>query len=416
MKLFDNYNRISLFFTVLIIIITGVVYYYTISYILNGQVDQDLVVEENEIFDYAKLNNKLPQVFKSEDLKITFTPAGNTPINREFSDLKIFNEREKERESARSLQSTVVVNGIRYRITIIESKVETEDLIRAIFLITLCITLVLIISLMAINRILIRNLWQPFYQMLKQITLFNLADKNTITGLETNIDEFKEMNREITAMSLRVRRDYQELKNFVENASHELMTPIAVINSKMDTLVQDGLITERQGVLVGEVYQTLTRMKRLNKSMLLLSRIESRLISEQHELNLRKMLGSTIAAFQELFTIKRISVTTDLKDAGIVMNRDLLEILLSNLLGNAVNHNHENGKITVSLQPGLLSVANTGNSTALETEIIFQRFNKSADSEGSGLGLTLIKEICELYSYKLTYRFHDGMHCFAVSF
>jgi len=416
MKLFDNYNRISLFFTVLIIIITGIVYYYTISYVLTGQVDQDLNVEEHEIFDHVRLNHKLPQVFKSEDLKISFQPVGKEVIRRQFINTDLWNEQEREKESARGLITSVSVDGINYRVTIIESKVETEDLIRVIFLITLFIIFLLILLLFIINRVLIRKLWQPFYQMLDQITQFNLTDKNTITAPDTRIDEFREMNREVTAMSLRVRSDYQELKNFVENASHELMTPIAVINSKLDTLVQDSSLTDNQGRLLGEVYQTLAKMKKMNKAMLLLSHIENRLIQEEEILDLKYRINDTLNEFHELFSSKKIQITASLQDASIRMNKSLLDILLNNLIGNAVNHNFEGGSINISLSQGNLTIANTGPSGALEKDMIFQRFNKSASSEGTGLGLTLVKEICETYAFGLIYNHENEMHIFSVQF
>lgn len=416
MKLLDKYNRISLLTTILVIIITGIIYYFTISYILTGQVDKDLVVEENEIFDYVRLNHKLPQVFKSDDLKIHFQPIADSVIKRQFINTRYLDEQDREREAGRGLISSVSVQGVNYRITIIESKVKTEDLIRVIFFITLGIILVLMLVLVIINRLVIKNLWQPFYQMLRQIKLFNLTDHNSITTLDTAIEEFKDMNQEVTAMSLRVSRDYQELKSFVENAAHELMTPLAVMNSKLDTLMQSGELTNRQGALIGEVYAMVSKMKKLNKSMLLLSRIENRLIHEQDTLDLKQKVNDILNDFQELFIAKQLKLSTNLQDVTVVMNKDLADILLNNLLGNAIRHNYPGGDINVLLNNNTLTVANTGKAEALENTLIFQRFHKSNDSEGTGLGLTLSREICESYGFKLTYSYQQNRHTFTVHF
>lgn len=416
MKLLDKYNRISLLTTVLVIIITGIIYYFTISYILTNQVDKDLLVEENEIFDYVKLNHRLPQVFKSEDLKIHFQPVAPGSVKRQFIDTRYRDEKDRKMESGRGLMSSVVVQGVNYRIVIIESKVETEDLIRLIFLITLGIILVLIFAILTINRLVIKNLWQPFYQMLRQIKLFNVTDYKSIPRLDTTIEEFKDMNEEVTAMSLRVSSDYQELKRFVENASHELMTPLAVMNSKLDTLVQSGELTDRQGKLIGEMYTTVSRMKKLNKAMLLLSRIENRLIHEQEVIDLEQMVTAIVNDFQELLTAKVLRLTTNLSRVTVVINKDLAEILLSNLLGNAIRHNHTGGEIQVRLNNMALIISNTGYAGELAGDLIFQRFHKAAESDGSGLGLTLSREICESYGFGLYYSYQHNQHTFTVQF
>lgn len=416
MKLLDRYNRISLFITILVIVVTGVVYYFTISYILTGQVDKDLEVEENEIFEYVKLNHKLPQVFKSDDLKIHFLSTSDTEIKRSFTDTHLYDEAEHENEAARMLTSSVKVGTQNYRIQIIESKVETEDLIRFIFLITLGIILILLTVLLLINRILVRKLWQPFYQTLKQIKLFNLADKNAISPIDTKIEEFHDLNQEITAMSLRVLKDYESLKSFVENASHELMTPLAVIVSKLDTLTQDENITHQQGALIGEVYDTVGRLKKLNRSMLLLSRIENKLLPEQESIDLREFVGDKLSEFQELLADKDIEVANNSSACHITMSRDLLNVMLNNLLGNAILHNKPQGEIIVLLTSDELSVCNSGAPSALNENVIFQRFHKSPESEGTGLGLTLVKEICESYGYTFSYTYRNDLHCFTVRF
>ncbi|MGF7078459.1 sensor histidine kinase [Mucilaginibacter sp. UYCu711] len=416
MKLLDKYNRISLITTILVIIITGVVYYFTISYILTDQVDKDLLVEENEIFDYVKANRQLPQIFKSEDLKITFKPAGKKPIQRQFININYWNEKDHDHESGRGLISSVMVNGINYRINIIESKVETEDLIQLIFLITLGIILILIVVLIVINRLVIRNLWLPFYDMLAQIKLFNLTDHDTINGLQTNIEEFKDMNQEISAMSTRVRQDYQELKSFIENASHELMTPIAVMNSKLDTLIQTSNLTEKQGALINDVYNTVGKLTRLNKAMLLLTKIENKLINDQEQVIVKVAVEDALSEFQEIFAGKQLTLHSQLEDVQTSTSKVVLDILLNNLLTNAVRHNLRGGDIFITLAGRELVISNTGKPVALDTQQIFQRFHKAPESEGSGLGLTLARQICENYGLNLTYSYTQTRHTFTVGF
>ncbi|MBS1526752.1 MAG: HAMP domain-containing histidine kinase [Bacteroidetes bacterium] len=415
MKLMTKYNRIGLWFTIAAMVITGLVYYFTISYILSGQVDQDLVTEEKEVLDYVKSNGRLPHVLDLENLKISFEPSAS-PVKREFHDEAFFDKRENETESGRQLTSSVVVQGQLYRIRIIESKVETDDLVRLIFEVTLTIIAVLLIGLFVLNRFVVRNLWRPFYAILHQITRFNLTDQNKISKVETGIDEFKLMNDEIASMSRRVNRDYQELKNFTENAAHELMTPLSLVNFKMDNLVQEGLVSDRQGVLVEEIYQTLAKMKKLNKSMLMLARIENRLFDERERIDLANAVRDALIQFEELFRKRGIKVSTAIESAEIVVNVNVLPVLLNNLLSNAVNHNYQNGKILITVSKGYMSIANTGTNKPLDANAIFQRFYKAAGSEGTGLGLTLIKEICDAFGFTLQYEFHKGLHVFELRF
>lgn len=416
MKLLDRYNRVSLLTFILVIVITGVVYYFTISYILTNQVDKDLVVEENEIFDHVKLNNRLPQVFKSDDLKIKFEPISADTVVRRFSNVQFYDEQENESELGRMLATSVKVNKQTYRVTIIESTVEIDYLIRMIFFITLGLIIVLLIILLLLNRLLVRKLWQPFYQTLRQIKLFNLADRNVIQPVDTRIDEFHDLNNEVAAMSQRVLYDYQSLKSFTENASHELMTPLAVIISKLEILMQDDDVTEKQGALIGEAYATVDRLKKLSRSMLLLSRIENKLMSDLENIDLCEFIRNKIIEFQELLADREITLQDELQHCHININRDLLNIMLNNLLGNAIQHNNANGVIVVKLTDKSMSICNSGASSPLNAQTIFQRFHKSPESEGTGLGLTLVKQICDNYQFRLNYNFQDRLHCFTVNF
>jgi signal transduction histidine kinase len=416
LKLLDRYNRVSQVITILVIMVTGFIYYFTISYILTGQVDKDLDVEENEIFEYVKLNHVLPQVFKSDDLKIHFTPVDERQITRVFRDTRFFDEQEGEEESGRTLISSVKVGSKNYQIEITESKVETEYLIRFIFFITLGIIFILLIFLLVINRFLVRRLWQPFYQILQEIKLFNLADRNGIHQVNTPIDEFRDLNSEVTAMSQRVIQDYQSLKTFVENAAHELMTPLAVINSKLDTLMQVGEMSDKQGALISEVYDTVGKLKKLNRSMLMLSRIENKLIAERENIDIAGFAHEKINEFQELLANRGVAIIENLKPCLVSLNRDLLTVLINNLLGNAIQHNRPNGKISVQVDQESISFCNTGSIIPLNEQQILQRFYKSPESEGSGLGLTLIKEICDSYGFQFSYAFRRDMHCFEIRF
>jgi signal transduction histidine kinase len=429
MKLLAKYNRVNLITIIIVMLITGIIYYQAISYILTGQKDTDLVVEEQEIFDYVKLNHHLPQTFESNDQQISFTPASPGSVKREFINTMYFKQwgqdekhkkhkhrREGEYESARGLISSVTVGDKYYKILIVESKVETEDLIRFIFSITIGVILLLLLVLVVTNRLILNRLWQPFYNIMSELRLFNIADSKQIPKLDNNIDEFKELNNAVIDMAARAKNDYQDLKVFTENASHELLTPIAVINSKLDTLIQTENFSDRQSKLLNDLYSAVSRLNRLNQSLLLLVKIENRLVHDKQQINLRELVEEMIMQFEEIFNDKELKLTYTLNDKEIHASRYLVEILLSNLISNAIRHNQHGGSIIIDLNAENLIIKNTGDNASLPDEKIFTRFHKSSGSEGSGLGLTISRQICENFGFKLEYLFEGSFHTFIVKF
>ncbi|ASU32959.1 sensor histidine kinase [Mucilaginibacter xinganensis] len=429
MKLLSKYNRVNLITTIIVMLITGIIYYQAISWILTGQKDKNLVVEETEIFDYVKLNGHLPQTFESNDQQITFTPAAPGSVKREFINTEYFERWNKENghkkhrnraagryESGRGLVSSVTAGGNYYKILIIESKVETEDLIRLIFLITIGVILLLLLVLLITNRLILNRLWQPFYAIMSELRLFNVADTQEIAKVDTSIDEFKELNNAVVDMASRAKLDYKDLKVFTENASHELLTPIAVINSKLDTLIQTENFSDRQSKLLNDLYSAVSRLNRLNQSLLLLVKIENKLLHNREQVNLREMVEEMLMQFEEIFNGKGLNLTHTLDDKEIYASRYLVEILLSNLISNAIRHNNIGGQVSITLTNKSFIIKNTCDDEPLQDKKIFTRFHKSSNSEGSGLGLTISRQICENFGASLEYVFQQHFHVFIVTF
>jgi len=429
MKLLTRYNRVNLLTTIVVMLITGIIYYQAISVILINQLEKDLVVEENEIFEYVSLNHHLPQVFKSNDQQITFTEASPGSVRREFINTIYRNynnvkyvkrhhhrDDEEEFESGRGLITSVTVGDKYYKVLIVVSTVEVEDLIKIIFGITAGVILLLLVTLYTTNRLLLNRLWQPFYDLLKELRFFNVTDNKDIPLGKTNIDEFEELNQAIIGMSTRVKSDYKELKSFTENASHELLTPIAVINSKLDTLIQTDSFSLQQSKLLSDLYSAVSKLTRLNQSLLLLVKIENRLLESNEHIDLKLHIEEMLIQFEEIFLDKELKVSSDLGEKELVTSTYLVDILLNNLLGNAIRHNHPGGEIRIKLTPESLTIQNTGRPEALKQDQIFVRFHKSTESEGSGLGLTISRQICENLKFTLNYGYKAPYHTFTVSF
>lgn len=417
MKLAQRYNRANIITSLVILIFSGGVYYFAIHFILTNKLDDDLRIEEEEIQAYAAKYNKPPLPGDYKDQKVSFVLLGkDDPGESYYVNSWYYNDDEKETEPGRSLITTIDAAGKKYKVTITKSSLEAEDLVRLIFLITLSIIIILLISVLVINRFLLNSLWRPFYETLKHLKAFNLADTKEFSVQPTQIDEFQELNSSVLAMAKRARQDYKELKSFTDNASHEMMTPLAVINSKLDTLIQTEALSDRQGELIEDVYLAVSRLSRLNQSLLLMAKIENDLIKDEENIDMRMLIGQKIRQFNELILSNAISIEVELEPREVSMNKQLADILLNNLISNAIRHNVSAGVITIQLKHNGLSISNTGSKIALDPHRSFERFYKSVSSEGSGLGLAISSQICNLYGFKLSYRYRSDQHVFHIEF
>ncbi|WP_293304463.1 sensor histidine kinase [Pedobacter sp. UBA5917] len=415
MKLSNRYNRVNILTSIVVLIITGVIYYVVIHFILTEKLDRDLAVEENEINQYVSTFHKLPLPASYLDQQIAYKNIKGISPEREFLYTTYYNPKEQENEPGRSLITVVHVNGKAVEVTITKSRVESEDLVRIILLITVGITLVLLLSLLLINRFVLNRLWRPFYSILNRMKAFEVTRMDNIEHEPTKIDEFNELNKSVNAMAERVRQDYKELKSFTDNASHEMMTPLAVINSKLDSLLQTESFTAQQGALLEDIYHATGRLSRLHQSLLLLAKIENNLISDLQTIELKEMVEAKGRQFQELLGKDGLVLNEKLVPVEIKMSRYLADILLNNLFSNAVRHNVAGGHINITLNKDALTVSNSGKIANLQTKI-FDRFSKSVESEGMGLGLAITKQICNLYGFRIEYREINGEHVFAVYF
>jgi len=274
----------------------------------------------------------------------------------------------------------------------------------------------LLLILVITNRYVLNGLWQPFFATLHQLKAFNVADDSGLNLKITRIDEFKELNDAVLMMASKVKDDYQNLKGFTENASHEMMTPIAVVISKLDTLIQDETLSAEQYAQITGVYSPISKLSRLNQSLLLLVKIDNQLIHDVVMLDLKDIILEKLNQLQELIQNKGITVTFHPYEKEMSLSKSLAEILIGNLLINAIKHNYNGGEIHIELNRQKLIFKNTGDKTPLEEHKIFERFQKSTASEGTGLGLTIVKNICHSFGFEISYYYKESLHWFEVDF
>ncbi len=420
MKLLAKYNRINILVTISVLLISSICFYIMIRHVLINQLDEDLKLEEQEIIDFVKTNNKLPNPSNYEDQQIEFREHADMSAEKKFTSVVLVKKthKQKEEELARQHQFSITVNGKIYTVLVRKSQEETEDLIKMIAWITLAIVIFLLLILFLINRFFLSRLWRPFDNTLAQLKQFNLSAKRNVQLHHTSTTEFAELNKAVLVMTDRVKQDYESLKNFTDNASHEMQTPLAIINSKLDVLIQDETLNGFQMKQLQGIYDALGRLSNLNQSLLLLTKIENSQFNKRENIKLGELVYQKLFQFEELIQDKKLVITKNINTVQVSGNRQLLEILISNLLNNAFRYNVKNGSVNIELVNNSLIVSNSSFLPALDELQIFNRFYRHADTrqDGNGLGLSIVKEICNVAGYNISYAYLNNRHTFNITF
>jgi signal transduction histidine kinase len=365
----------------------------------------------------AILNNTIDQLkFLDHDITITIST-----YNKEFDSfttMELHDTVSDEMIPHRILTSHFIVNGKPCMIQVRTSMVDNNDLIKSITKVQVILLLLLLAGLAFINRSLSKRIWKPFYITLGKLGKYKVEQHESLALSKSSVNEFNDLNKSLEELTDRTHQTYLSQKEFTENASHEMQTPLAVFQSKLELLMQTSPLSEEQAQLMDALADASQRMARLNKSLLLITKIENNQFAEKESLSLKYIIEYFIKEYQLQASQKNISIHLDLKESVIVEgNKALIEIVVGNLLGNAIRHNYAGGIINIQLNKDTLAIENTGKPASLNESRIFQRFQKdSADSNSIGLGLEMVKKICNRYHYTISYRFSNNLHNFTIRF
>jgi len=329
----------------------------------------------------------------------------------------MYMQNEKDFEPVRLLKTVFHQNGKYYYMQVITSMVEEDDLISELFYALLWLYLGLVATILILNNFLLKRIWRPFYHLLKQLQNFRLEKPSTFTVQKTNIDEFRLLNEAVQKLLESNIDSYNSQKHFIENASHELQTPLAIGINKLEALAETNSLSEKQLKLLASALGNLERLTRLNKSLLLLSRIENKQFLEEKNIRLNDLVKKISDDFFDQLAFSKLTLTIENADMGsITMNADLAVILFTNLVKNAIVHNYPGGNIKIEIRKDSVRLENTGKDQALDQQKLFTRFNREQQSDTStGLGLAIVKAIADLYSFNISYSF-TNRHIITISF
>lgn len=418
MRLITKTTLFYLLLSLLVFGIGGISIYQAVKKEVALETDYALMYNARFIANAMK-NGQPKEAFLSD--KVSITPLVGVPqidTNFVFSDTVAMHPQLKRLEPHRKLTTYRFIGGRAYYFQFLEVFIEEGDVLDGVVNIISRLFLILSLVLLLGSFLISKLLFQPFHNILDGISRFNLKSGQQPDLPKTSTKEFSELNDFIQKMTSKARRDYVSLKEFSENASHEMQTPIAVAQGKLELLsVSDSLRPELLE-LIQSAQASLSKLSKMGKSLSLLTKIENREFQNPGPVDFSKIVKNNVSDFKELSQLKNIDLESQIpKNIQIKSDETLAEILISNLLKNAVQHNVPNGKIQVLLSEGELKISNTGEEPSVAPEQFFERFRKNNQSSGSlGLGLSIVKKICEVNGFEVSYDFEDKMHILRVLF
>ena len=413
-KITLNLLSISIF-----IFLFGMVAFY---YILRQQVDHNINLELEK--RRTSINKELDSAHSSVDKpvspseKVLITPLYQPRPTVTYSDTLLYNQEDNRYALYRQLGFGKTINNQAYYIQIFKPLEETDRLIVNIVLMMNTLMILIIIVLLVVNRYSSRQGWKVFYDTIDKINNYDVNSHETFSPNQSDIKEFADLNRVLLTMTERIKNDYINLKEYIENASHEIQTPLAVINSKMELLLQFGDMNEKQYKMVADAYEASNRLSRLDKTLILLAKIENRQFPGAKPVDPAIMINNQLESLEDLILSKGIKITRKFDDeVTISMNPYLAEIMLANLIKNAIRHNITGCDLIIELTKYRLKIANSGPPLNMDPEMLFKRFQKSSSSpESLGLGLAIVQKICDMYAYKVGYSYQNELHTMSVEF
>lgn len=405
----------------LLMAVWGVLFYYAIIDEVVDETD-DTLENYGEILMESALHD--PSILETEGSLMSFYKF--TPISEEegrhyrqvFYDATVYIELEDEDEPVRVMCTAFrMPDGQYYELKLMISILERDDMVEAMLWYLGALFLLFLICTSIGIQLVLKGVFRPLHRLLDWLHCIQPGKEVPPLDNPTKIREFRQLSDAALDMGNRSYKAYEEQKQFIENASHELQTPLAIVRGKVELLAESEGMTEQQMEQLDEIYATLGRAVRLNKSLLLLSRIENGQYTEMEDVSVDEILDELLPDLMDIYEHKQVRLIRKREEQPFIIrcNHSLAQILVSNLVKNSLLHNREEGELQVLTTPTSLVIKNTGD-VPLDGEKLFRRFYHGMDGkkDSTGLGLAIARSIALSSSLKLTYEWQDGMHTFRL--
>ncbi len=409
-KLLKKTSRSFLTYGLIAVLLSIIALYLITQYIINEETEEALNSEafriEKLIEDTGELIN-VPPIVHSEQV--------DELKNLVIKDTLIYDPAEEELEPYKVFITYKEINANNYKIIIRARVVELDDILIAIIWSYAALFFTVFLVQFLISRRSTGAVWRPFFENLEKIKQFSIQSNKPINLKETDIEEFSELNDEIKTLTNKVLTDYQNLKQFTEDVSHEIQTPLAIIQAKIGNLFDENQISEKQYDLLIAISNNARRLATLNKKLILLAKIENQQFKTSEKIDFTAIVEKSVVDFDGL---SEVAINTrEMQPTEIYLDKYLARILADNLISNAIKYTPTNGEVCIEIKNKQFIISNPGNQAIGNPEKLYNRFYKEDVSKKSlGLGLAIVKKICDNYSYSIDYSFEGDKHLFTVDF
>lgn len=404
-----------------LIAIWAAVFYFTVADQINDEADDSLEDYSELIMIRVLGNRQLPPLNDGSNNSYSITPVSAEYANEhpdiEYYDAEVYIPEKRETEPAR-IMTTIFQDseGRFYELKVSTPTFEKDDLQKAILSLIVALYLLLLPIIIGLTVGIYNQSLKPLYALLNWLDGYKPGKSHTPVPNDTDIKEFNKLNVAAQKAVERSEQFHERQKQFIGNASHELQTPLAVLGNRMEWMLNSMNLNEEQMGEIMKMKRTLSSIVRLNKTLLLLTKIENNQFPDSNRFDIVPMIEEQKELYDEIYAHKELDCRVTLPTKfEVTMNDSLASVLLDNLIKNAYIHTADKGSIAITLENGTLKVSNDGVAP-LDGEHIFDRFYRNSGKEGStGLGLALVKAVTECYSLDLKYEFKEKRHVFSVT-
>ena len=410
MKLLTKTSLNFISASVIFFLIGSVAMYFSVRNIIAEDLQNRLLQQQKDFFYNADQNKLIDLSSKLVFIKIT-----DKEIVYSFSDtVLIVND---SYILYRKLKFSYLQDEQYYQVSILKNQSQSDSLIKKTVIMNVGFAMFFFLIMFFVNRHSIKSALSVFYSTIRKLEDFELSKLQTLTLETAEVQEVKKLNEVFEKMATQIYNDFEAQKEYTENVSHELQTPLAIISSKADELMQADNLSKQQMEQLALLLETTNRLSKINQALIFLTKIDNRFYNQSSSFSLNDLIKEKLQIFDTAIQEKKLKLELGLLDiTHIYMNPYLAETLIINLIKNAIIHNTSGGVLRIQLSNNALSISNSGSPLSFPEKDIFKRFTRSENSKKNlGIGLSIVQRICELYTFKIAYTF-GSEHQFKIIF